>query len=385
MKKILFLAVSAILLAASCQKTEIINQAPGESLTFAPYLGKLTKAANEAELKDGEVHLKSQNFYVWAYADFEDELNGKADLDLIYDNMNGVEVKFENSAWGTNLDYYWPGQNKKLNFFAVSGISQEDASGTVVNIKINRDASDKTKINPTLTINEFTANGQTDLMVADFVNQAQNNDKTPTKSVNLKFRHTLSKVQFLFKTEESQSNSTEGNDVVLVQHITVENVKTTSKLLVDANTDATTSTTKPYKAKWDEPADGSNKVDLTEGYDGQELPNKAATTDFPSDIQWIDNTKQDLTAMKLTKDATPFATWLLMPQTIYDNDTQLTVKVLYLMGKRQMESVFVLNAENFSRWNENQYIRYIITLTPNKITFVPSVEDWEEKEVGMGN
>ena len=44
MKKILFLAASAILLAAGCQKTEVLNQAIGDPMTFSTGMGKLTKA-----------------------------------------------------------------------------------------------------------------------------------------------------------------------------------------------------------------------------------------------------------------------------------------------------------------------------------------------------
>ena len=377
MKKILFLAVSAILLAASCQKTEIINQAPGESLTFAPYLGKLTKAAENADLEDGKQHLKDQDFYVWAYADFEDELNGKPDLDQIYDNINGVKVENDdNNKWKTDLDYYWPGQNKKLNFFAVSGIDDP----TTVNIQINRSENQP---NPSLSIANYVADGETDLMVADFVNQAQNNGETSTKQVNLNFRHTLSKVQFLFKTETSTSS--EDNDQVLVQHITVANVKTTANLTVAKNADEKTNTLKPYLATWTEPSSESDSTTLTEDYDGDGLENAAEETDFDLDIQWINSNNKDYTAMKLGDEAEPFATWLLMPQTIVSDDFELNVKVLYLMGKRQIESTFVLNSTNLKRWGENQYIRYIITLTPNKITFVPDVKDWEAEDVEMGN
>ena len=123
MKRILILAISATLLAAGCQKTRVINQVNpvGEpDMTFSPGMSKLTKAADA----DGMANLESQYFSVWAYADYEDPLNDKTDLDQIYDGMEGAPISYNGAGgWIPNKDYYWPGQDKKLNFFAVSPAS----------------------------------------------------------------------------------------------------------------------------------------------------------------------------------------------------------------------------------------------------------------------
>lgn len=379
MKRILILAISATLLAAGCQKTRVINQVNpvGEpEMTFSPGMSKLTKAADA----DGMANLESQYFSVWAYADYEDPLNDKTDLDQIYDGMEGAPISYNGAGgWIPNKDYYWPGQDKKLNFFAVSPAS---VSSQVQILLTGRSSASEAQ-NPYFDLNDFVVtDGSVDLMVADFVNQAQNQGETSTKQVKLKFRHTLSKIQFLFRTEGSSAaeEGEEKNDDVHVQSIQIENVVTQGDLSVSKNTGAD-ATTKPCVATW-APDESITKI-FAEDYAGKDDTADLSTI---QDVQWINmrDESQDLTAMKLTTEAKPFATWLCIPQSIEN----LKVKVLYLMGKRQMQSTFVLHTNDLKRWGENQYIKYTITLTPNKITFTPEVGDWEPKEgdnISMGN
>ena len=379
MKRILILAISATLLAAGCQKTRVINQVNpvGEpEMTFSPGMSKLTKAADA----DGMANLESQYFSVWAYADYEDPLNDKTDLDQIYDGMEGAPISYNGAGgWIPNKDYYWPGQDKKLNFFAVSPASVSSQ----VQILLTQRSSASEAQNPYFDLNDFeVTDGSVDLMVADFVNQAQNQGETSTKQVKLKFRHTLSKIQFLFRTEGSSAaeEGEEKNDDVHVQSIQIENVVTQGDLSVSKNTGAD-ATTKPCVATW-APDESITKI-FAEDYAGKDDTADLSTI---QDVQWINmrDESQDLTAMKLTTEAKPFATWLCIPQSIEN----LKVKVLYLMGKRQMQSTFVLHTNDLKRWGENQYIKYTITLTPNKITFTPEVGDWEPKEgdnINMGN
>lgn len=393
MKRFLFVAALATLMAVGCQKTQVINPVSGTPMTFTTEMNKLTKSATA----EGMVNLETQGFNVWAYADFEDAVNAKPDLDLIYDEIEGVAITKSGNVWqNPDKDYYWPGENKMLWFFAVSGVDK-----ATVAPKINRtDAGVVTSsVSPTLEIENFTVTDESvDVMVADFVHQSQNSktgDKA--KSVELNFRHALSKVQFLFRTEDGTGNAS--GDVVLIQHIEIDHVKTTAKLTATPNLSDETLASKPVTLKWGTP---TGDVKFEEDYDGDNLPNKAVDSDFASDILWLDEdeTEHDMTAMKLTAEAKPFATWLWMPQTLtYNDGTQdlpMTIKILYIMGKRQMEAIFELNADNLiTEWTENQYIRYTITLTPNKITFNPDVADWSQydsdqttdgnQDINMGN
>ena len=122
MKKIYFVALTATLLAVGCQKTEIINPVGENSaLSFTTQFGKLTKAADAEGA--GIDNLKEQDFRVWAYAAHDYDNTPKDDvLEIgIYDNMADIKVSDKtDGGWDPGKQYFWPGANKSLYFFAVS-------------------------------------------------------------------------------------------------------------------------------------------------------------------------------------------------------------------------------------------------------------------------
>ena len=212
MKKILFAAFAASLLAAGCQKTEVYQPAnSGEKMTFSTEMKKITKADGDGTTDeteepdnqgtttpttptDGDSNLISQGFKVWAYADFPlDNVTNVDNETLIYDGMNGMSITY-NGGWKTpeNTQYYWPGTDKYLRFFAVSSASVQNMEVTPIH-GIGDNAT------PSMSILAFTviSESNNDLMVADFRRQHQGQDN---RVVNLNFRHTLSKVEFKFKT-----------------------------------------------------------------------------------------------------------------------------------------------------------------------------------------
>lgn len=83
MKRILFVALSATLLAAGCQKTEIINPVNSNVMTFSTNMSKLTKAGQQDAEKTGEVNLQEQNFRVWAYCAYEDQNTTAVEMNSI--------------------------------------------------------------------------------------------------------------------------------------------------------------------------------------------------------------------------------------------------------------------------------------------------------------
>ena len=391
MKKIFFVALGATLLAASCQKTEIINPVnpTGQpALTFTTDLSKLTKAVGTADADaDGMVNLKAQDFRVWAYADYEDpNTTTVVELDNIYDKMANLNIFYTEKdvttgegdaqtttkvgSWAPAKEYYWPGVGKDLRFFAVSGVNLgEDLSATdVVVPTITRTAAieddpattDKNEAQEAsvamkLEVNDFVVNHaapNADLMVADFVHQNQTN-----KEVALKFRHALAKVEFLF-------NTLDGSDAtVYVQSLKVENVMTESTLTVTENA-GDDKATKPTVFTWATPTTPQTFED-----------DYKAEADVPDETELLStSTSLDKTARELTTKAENFCTWLVMPQSI----STLQVKITYVIGKRQFESIFPLAATNLTAWGANQYVRYTITLAPNKISFNPSVEEWDQ-------
>ena len=333
MKKILFVALAATLLAAGCQKTEIINRV-GDAMTFSTEMGKLTKA--EGDPTEGEINLRAQNFNVWAFYAYPDPINDIKVGDA-YPEMSNLEVKWDNtnSKWYTEADYYWPGADKSLDFFAVS------TDNTVTVEFTNPGDAEKTR---TMTVKGYTVQHQTaedDLMVAEFVRQHQGQNG---KKVNLNFKHALSKVTFQFLTNDPAVS-------VVVTSLQVEGLTTNGTLTVTEMEDAV--------------ADDETRKKVSLGWTAAEA---LETKNFES-------AHDDLT---LSATAQPFAEWLVMPQTLADK----TVKIGYTIGTgdkaKSFTQIFALSgtANQLTAWEINQAITYTVNLSPNKIEFNPTVEDW---------
>jgi hypothetical protein len=369
MKKILFAAFAVSLLTVGCQKTEIIHQVAstdGSLMSFSTEMSKLTKStpvATPLAEADGMYNLRAQEFRIWAYCDYDDTNTTEiVEKDAIYDGMANLNIGYDKSAdyddaeendkgtWAPIKEYYWPSAGKALRFFAVSGVDLgEDLSvQNKVNISIERTpGTDNVEtIKSTLTINGYTvdnSNPNTDLMVAEVVTH----DKSvPDKRVTFNFHHALSKVQFKFKTGG-------GDAVVKVKNLTVNGIKTIGDLSV---------------------------VNDEISWSGQ------ATNE--------DNTKNSFTALSpegvlLTGTETTLATWLVIPQKIVtrgDDDKVIggyKVQVVYEIGegesRREFNAVFplyVAENERLVKWDKNQYTKYLVTITPNKITFNAEAEEW---------
>jgi hypothetical protein len=67
----------------------------------------------------------------------------------------------------------------------------------------------------------------------------------------------------------------------------------------------------------------------------------------------------------------------MLPQSIEGKKVEIT----YLINERKFTSIFPLETAALKAWEDNQYVKYTITLAPNLISFNPSVEDWVEVEV----
>lgn len=225
MKKLFLVALSATLLAASCQKTEIINPSEGMEMTFSPKMGKLTKASDS-----GETNLQQQGFLVTAINAYEDIYTSDPEFGEIYDGINNTQFTYENGAWGTQLQYYWPGTDKDLVFLAIS--SQKE-NNKVPDVTITGDENEETGLYTGVSINSYVienfvvdapasdAGPNNDLMIADAVKQNQGQN---SKVVDLKFRHTLSKVEFLFVTNGQNGGTTQPEYPKLVLSVDKANV-----------------------------------------------------------------------------------------------------------------------------------------------------------------
>ena len=372
MKKIFFLAIAATLLAAGCQKTEVLNQVvpDGEpSMSYAPSMGKLTKAASQAGLDT----LRKQDFHLWAYY-VKADANRAADANDVYDGMSNIKVDNNNGSWSTDPIHFWPGSGKRLRFFAVS--ANENISTqlfTEGNIVPDVLTAEDEGYNPEtsnfggLKINTFKVdsdNPYSDLMVADSLTQDQS-----VLDVKLNFRHALSKVQFLFKNDKATVKEGETIDPrtqVWVQHVEVKEVANVGSLTVAAASEDAKrftwnpSATETFIAEYV----GSPATDLNIAEDGY-------------DKKAENYTKSDDNCMKLTGSYTEYATWLVIPQNLTVEDKTLKVEIVYVIGDRQFVASFPLQQGTLTAWNPNQFIKYNINLSPNIIGFNPTVEDWE--------
>ena len=354
MKKIFFVALAATLLAVGCQKTEVINRV-GDKIGFSSELGKLTKAADPAGLDS----LKKYGFKVWVYRNFEDQYfagegNG---MNAIYDEMEALPVTFKDGAWNAGKDYYWPGANKHLKFYAAS-CNQKDFELTTTNVTIEQEDA----ATGTIEIENFTvkADANNDLMIADAITQAQA-DPTNNNTVKPSFHHALTKVQFNFRTEAATKTA----HPVYIQKI--ETSKLVTKGSVKYPIVANASPWTLSEAADDAVAfsdDNDEEITLEGTIDGE-----PTTGDL------------DRTGLTLTEEFKTLDTWLLLPQPI----TGATVTVTYIIKDRQFTKKFALDATNLTAWAPNQFVKYNVVIAPNLITFEPSVEGWDETNVSVND
>lgn len=368
MKKIFFVAIAATLLAAGCQKTEVLNQVnpvDGTSMTFAPNMGKLTKAATAEGA--GETNLSEQDFRLWAFYKAEDPNRGAA-ANSVYDGMSNIIISDDSGDWKANTTHFWPGRGKYLKFFAISADpatygTSEGPEVTDSKVSINDERTQ-------MTVTDFTVNPSapdTDLMVADYVEAKQKEADTESNTVNFTFRHALTKVQFLFR-------NTETSMPVYVQQMYVEGINTVADLTVDGALTGTTMTwgtpeTPALFAGDYAPAATLEALNATPA-ENISAWNSAVTID-PANY------------MELTDQYVPFTTWLVIPQDVFVADTKdLKVTIAYVIESttetRQFISTFSLGSASIvPTWDQNQYVKYNINLTPNIIGFDATVEDWE--------
>ena len=376
MKKIFFLAASAILLAAGCQKTEVINQVTPDgdpSMNFATNMGKLTKGAEDA----GEANLKAQDFRLWAYYKADDANREGDQKDKVYDSMHNIKITDDESGkWNSTTTHFWPGKNKVLKFFAIS--ADEATTGVDEGLtEAGEPVSSKVTVDPvtnTMTVTGFTVNPaapDTDLMVANYVEAAQSgSDGYTSNIVPFSFKHALTKVEFKFKNTDAAKTD------VYLQQMYVNAINTKADLTVTGTTDKTT-------LSWGTPTEDeifAGDYAAPEGTQVLTYENAENITDWNQAECPISGSNY----MKLTSEYVTFTTWLVIPQAVYvANETDLKVTVAYLIntdkGLRQFVQTFSLgvNATGaVTSWSQNQYVKYNINLTPNIIGFSATVEPW---------
>lgn len=366
MKKIFFMAVSAVLLAAGCQKTEIQNEVLPK-IGFDTHMGKLTKAdAPDAGHSNRYANLNAQGFMVWGYFATEGDLNYKVgDLYLGNPDGSGIKVtatnhddlKGETTTWTTNGGtYYWPGKNKELNIYAVS--LNEDTENNYGDVSIENSKSE-------LTINfEVNGSADNDLMVAPMITQDQDDDEY----VRPEFTHALAKVLVNFK-----KSPLAGDSRIYIISAKTSPIANAGTLTVSNKPLGENETFLSKNVTWS--SHGGNMV-FTDEYKDKTLYPKEII-DLPVDygnphaVELVYDIKENE-----SDDNVPvpvdFASWLLIPQDI--NNT--TLEVEYIVDDMYINQSFELCTDAVPTWGKNTQTTYNVTIAPDYITFTPVVEDW---------
>ena len=391
MKKVLFVAIIATLIAVGCEKTEIINPNLGTEILFSPELGKLTKAEGEIDAT-----LKAQGFKVSAINAYEDLYTTAVEFNTVYREMDNLQFVYNNGwALQNGQSYFWPGTGKDLVFLAVSsktgtveipeivqngfGItgtpetdSEDNNTGAYTGITVNNFTIPDFIVTPPSYVKVAGENSNVgdqtgaddDLMVAKVVIQNQDDDQGVVKGqVKLDFSHTLSKVQFVFTTNTTDTYP------VTVNKVEIKDVINKATLGVGVSF-ANESRTSTNTYDWS-PSDNDEDDD----YLAQKDDDNHNYVDFVIDYNLSLVTNQEL----------PYATWLVIPQSLEDKMVSITYTIADnnntdangIAATSQFTSVFPLYTTNLTTWSINQYVRYKINLSPNLITFNPVVtEDW---------
>lgn len=400
MKKVLFVAIIATLIAVGCEKTEIINPNLGTEILFSPELGKLTKAEGE---KDAT--LKAQGFKVSAINAYEDLYTTATEFNTVYREMDNLQFIYGTNGWAlqNGQSYFWPGTGKDLVFLAVSsktqsveipsivengfgitGTAEKDSenknTGAYSGITVNNFTIPNFTVTSPSYVKEATQNASVgdqtgaddDLMVANVViqNQGDSGADVVKGEVKLDFSHTLSKVQFVFTT------NTTVDFPVTVNKVEIKDVINKATLGVGVSF-ANGSRTSTNTYDWS-PSGDDNDVNY--------LAVKVQEDDDETNKNYVDfvidyNLSLDPTATE----GLPYATWLVIPQSLEGKMVSITYTIADNNNKddqgiaatSQFTQVFPLYTSTLTSWARNQYVRYIINLSPNLITFNPVVtEDW---------
>lgn len=181
-KSYLFTAASATLLLASCSQSEVVEMPASRAIGFGTYVSNTARAAaqdTDLEFLKGD----GNGFYV-----FGKYLDGSEERTVFDGTSTGSHVTWSASSWGYSPINYW--LDGKTYKFAAYGPAKVNGNGTA---KFDYTTN-------TLSIANFSADGSTDLVVAEGNNAGYTPSETTTTEtpVSFKFFHALSKVKFTF-------------------------------------------------------------------------------------------------------------------------------------------------------------------------------------------
>lgn len=325
MKKIIILAAAALATLASCSKVDVKTPDMQKEISFRAFN---YKAQNTKAPIEGTIYkLTDPNFGMFAYW-YDGTTVTSWDAAGATAFMEDVEIVPNTTLniWEPEATYYWP-LSGAITFIGYSPKNDDvDASYT-----------NTTK---TLTISEFDALNDYDLMYGEIAADKTANDTdykhengttTNPKGVDVKFHHALSQIQFYVKSDY---------DIFKVNSIVVKGAKNGETLTVVNNVPSWTA--------------AGTAADVTVG--------ETETAVTAAYAQYGDSK-------------------LLIPQ----NLTGVTVEINYSQTANGITSTttkaFSASSAAFSAWEINKKYIYYIDITANKIYFAPEIVDWDATTV----
>ena len=374
MKKYLIIAAAAALTLASCAKVENFSTQVNDgkmAINFSNYAPKALAKADTANYVDGTALVSGADFDVWAwYTKGGVHFNGANGTKYF---TNWYTVAYQGDGAGTsgeNNDYpdgarYWPtGDNPdSLHFFAY----YPSNAGT-----ITAPADGLGEFSFTA---EATADAQVDFMVADLVrNQVYgktNASPTYKGTVNLKFRHQLTKVQVKFRTTQPICDDT--LTTIKVDSAYFYHIKNAGKLNA-SYVDANDSTATVWSAQ-------AGDAKYTVAVPADTLTVTAANSGMVKDDIFL-LVPQGMTAPtrdaneKVTDDSA--AQYIHIYWTVTTDGIATSNNAKVYLDECKIADNSDTNAD--IDWEKNHSVIYIITIAPNQILFTGSAYEWDPTE-----
>lgn len=362
MKKYFLTILAATLAIVGCSKingdTPQLNSEPDQLIDFvAANYQTSTKAGPSAFPTDDSFKVKA---YYTGQPKWSD---GIADA-VVY--IDGVEATYANDTWSCG-NYYWP-KTGNLSFIGYTHFGETAITwGTTQN--------------PLMSVAGYNiiTNPTADLMITDIAtNRNANATAGYNTAVPMLFHHILSGIKFLAKEVVKENVEDPVEHHIVVKKITIKNHFTSGNLSVDGRKgEGDSDETVNLKINWTDTGDKSTGQVFYED-----------ENDSPQSVGGTYTTSAHPHA--LTSDWSPLLgsgkfTYIL-PQTINDEVIAVEYYIYYCNSTEKILDV-LHETKEFNiidlidqGWDPNKVYSYNFTINPyleNKITFYPTVADWD--------
>ena len=380
----MILAAVAALTLASCAKIDTFETKPvvDENIPvgFSTYTPRTLTKADEDYYVDGTTVtnlVSNTTFGVYGWAVTQTAVDPWTSPVVFTGSgapgfMNNVPVTFKGGTTGSdgsvnvsaaglysagNPIRYWPSGDKPdgLSFYAYY-----PANATGLTLPTNG-------LGATSFTAQLAAEDQIDFMVAPVVADQwyghTNAGASYKGTVNFTFKHTLTKVRFYFKTDNTDANTT-----ITLTNAQLKDVYKTNVLTTSYSNTGSTANGGTFSYNWGT-ATAAADFDITISGDTPSTTNRVLSTSETA--------------------CTAADTFLMVPQTIADNSQKLTVTWtvstagVVTTNTKTIDLYDILDSsEGHITWEKNNQIAYTIIIGPKPIYFTAAVTGWDSETTG---